>query len=325
MASRRVERSFAFVLSIFVHAAIVIALTVSVPIGVSRQMQPNTVVIDTVMIDETAVIAEMARIDADEQAEIQQREDEARQAREAAERLQRQQEDQQRQIQEEQDRLARLQREADEAELQAEQQAERDRIRLQQEADERAAQVERERVAAEERAAEEARIEQERIAAEERAAEEARLEAEREEAARLERERVAAEERAREEARIEAERQARIAAIEAETQQAIEAEQRARAARDSGLRDQWARAISDKVQRNWNRPPNVQVGLECVLIVTQLPNGDVTDVTIERCTANDPTIIRSLENAVRNASPLPRPPSAVPFERVVIITFRPDE
>jgi hypothetical protein len=59
--------------------------------------------------------------------------------------------------------------------------------------------------------------------------------------------------------------------------------------------------------------------------VTQLPNGEVVDVTINRCNTNDQTIIRSVENAVLNASPLPRPPSGQPFERVVIITFRPDE
>lgn len=320
MASRRAERSFAYVLSILVHAAIVIALTVSVPIGMSRQMQPNAVAIDTVMIDETAVIAEMARIDVEEQADILQREDEAREARETAERLERERVEAEQRVQEQQEALARIERERE----QAEQDAERERIRLQAEADEEARRL---------AALEEERLEAERIAEQERIAreqEEARIEAERQEqerieAERREQERIAAEERAREEARLEAERQARIAAIEAETARAIEAEQAARAARDSGLRDQWARAISDKVQRNWNRPPNVQVGLECVLIVTQLPNGDVTDVTIERCTANDQTIIRSLENAVRNASPLPRPPSAVPFERVVIITFRPDE
>jgi colicin import membrane protein len=79
------------------------------------------------------------------------------------------------------------------------------------------------------------------------------------------------------------------------------------------------------VQSRWNRPPSAQVGLECVLVVTQLPNGDVTDVTIDRCNTNDQTIIRSVENAVLTASPLPRPPAGVAFERVVIITFRPDE
>jgi colicin import membrane protein len=320
MASRRAERSFAFVLSILVHAAIVIALTVSVPIGMSRPMQPNAVAIETVMIDESAVAAEMARIEAAEQAEIQQREDEARQAREAAERLERERVAAEQRVQEQQAELARIQRERE----QAEQDAESERIRLQAEADEEARRL---------AAVEEERREAERIAEQERIAreqEEARLEAERREqerieAERREQERIAAEERAREEARIEAERQARIAAIEAETQRAIEAEQQARAAIDSGLRDQWARAISARVQLYWTRPPIAQVGLECVVIVTQLPNGDVTDVMIERCNPNEPTIIRSVENAVLNASPLPRPPNGVPFERVVRITFIPDE
>ena len=77
MASRRAERSFAFVLSILVHTAIVLALTFSVPLGVTRQAPPNVVMIDTVLVDESAVAAEMARIEAEEEAEIQRREDEA--------------------------------------------------------------------------------------------------------------------------------------------------------------------------------------------------------------------------------------------------------
>lgn len=297
-------------LSILVHAAIVVALTFSIPLGVSRQVQPNAVVIETVLVDETAVIAEMARIESEQQAVVDQREDEARLAREQSERLLREQEEQE---QRQRDEEVRIQRETEEAL----QRAETERIRLAREAE---ALAEQERIDAEQRA------EQERV---EREAEAARIEAERqrelEEAARLERERLAAEERAREEARIEAERQARIAAIEAETQRAIEAEQQARAAQDSGLRDQWARAISDRVRRYWNQPPNVAVGLECVLEVTQLPNGVVVGVEIERCNTTDQTIIRSVENAVLNASPLPGPPGNVAFERVIIITFRPDE
>jgi TolA protein len=317
MASRRAERSFAFVLSILVHAAIVVALTFSIPLGVSRQAQPNAVVIETVLVNETAVIAEMARIDAEQQAVVEQREDEARLAREESERLLREQEEEQQRLRDEE---ARIQRETEEAL----QRAENERIRLAQEAEALAEQVERDRIAAEQLA------EQERIAAEQRAEQEriereAERQRELEEAARLERERVAAEERAREEARIEAERQARIAAIEAETQRAIEAEQQARAAQDSGLREQWGRAIEDRVRRYWNPPPNVAVGLDCVLEVTQLPNGVVVDVEMQRCNTTDQTIIRSIENAVLNASPLPGPPGNVAFERTIIIIFRPDE
>jgi colicin import membrane protein len=306
MASRRVERSFAFALSIAVHAAIVVALTFSVSLGDSRPTQQVVIPIDTIMVDESAVRAEMARLEAEEQARIRAQEEAERRAREEADRARREQEEQQRE-------LDRIRQEREQAELAAEQ----ERIRLEAEAQARAEQEreqlriqEEERIA---REAEEARIEAERL-------EQQRLEAE-----RLERERIAEEERRREEERREAERLARIAAIEAETQRAIAAEQAARAAADAGLRDQWARQISDKVQRNWRRPPNVEVGLECALEVTQLPNGEVINVTTDRCNTNDQTIIRSIENAVANASPLPPAPPGVAFDRFVIITFRPDD
>lgn len=312
MASRRTDRQLAFVLSIVGHAAIVAALTFSIPLGINRPPAgPIVVPIDTVMINEAAIEAEMARIEAEEEAER------IRQVEEA-ERVRQQQEAEQRE-------LERIRQEREAAELAAE----RERVRLEAEAAaerERLVILEREREEAERRAEQE-RIERERQEAErlaaERAAEEERRRQE-EERRRLEEERLAAERAAEEERlRREAEERARREAVEAEIARAIAAEQEARAARDAGLRDQWARAISDRVALYWIRPPNVSSELECVLVVTQLPNGEVVNVTIDRCNTSDGNIIRSIENAVLNASPLPQPPRGVAFERVVRITFSP--
>jgi colicin import membrane protein len=289
MASRRTDQHLAFALSIFGHAAIVAALTFSIPLGRTRPSAGEIVVpIETVMINEAAIEAEIARMEAAEEAER------IRQAEEA-ERVRQQQEAEQREL---------------------------ERIRLEREAAEQAAELERQRVEVE------AAAERERLLILEREREEAERLAEQE---RLERERLQAEriaaEQAAEEARLrrEAEERARREAVEAEIARAIAAEQEARAARDAGLRDQWARAISDRVALYWIRPPNVSSELECVLIVTQLPNGDVVNVTVDQCNTNDGNIIRSIENAVLNASPLPQPPRGVAFERVVRITFRPDD
>jgi TolA protein len=297
MASRRRQRQYAIGLSVLVHVAIAVALIFSIPLpGRHRPAgPPNVIPIDTVMIDEAALDAEIARIDADEQAEIR------RQAEEEAAR--------QEEIRLQQEELDRVQREREQevARLEAEQKAAED-ARVVREAEAAS-------LAAEKKAAEEQRLERE--------AEEARIEAEKQAA---EQARLEAEHKAAEEARIAAEREAaRRQAVQDEIDRAIAAERADQAARDSGLRDQWALAIGRKVERYWNRPPNVDPNLECVLVVTQLPDGSVIEVTIDRCTTSDQNIIRSVENAVLNASPLPPRPNGVSFERQIRITFTPTE
>ena len=82
--------------------------------------------------------------------------------------------------------------------------------------------------------------------------------------------------------------------------------------------------IEDKIERYWNRPPSAVVGLDCLLEVNQIPGGDVVSVSVGQCNG-DATVIRSLENAVLQASPLPEPPVASLFERVINVRFKPDE
>lgn len=296
MASRRLQRQYAFVLSVLAHAAIVAMLTFSVSLsGPQAPPAGNIVPVNSVLIDSTAVNEEIARIEAEEAAA-------------EAERI-RQQEAEEAARQEEIARQERIAREQEAAEQAAREEA----IRIQQEAEE-AVRLAEERRLEEERLAEERRLEEERLA---------ELERQRQEEERRQREEE--ERRQREEAaRLAAER-AELERVEADIQAAIDAERQAREARDSGLRAQWAAAIGDRVGLYWTKPPNAGVGLECVVIVTQLPNGEVVNVDVESCNRNDANIIRSVENAVLNASPLPPPPRGVPFERVVRITFSPTD
>jgi colicin import membrane protein len=62
-----------------------------------------------------------------------------------------------------------------------------------------------------------------------------------------------------------------------------------------------------------------------VINVVQLPTGDVFDAKVDdrRCNGDD-AVKRSIEAAVRRASPLPKPPSAAVYERNLIVTFKPD-
>jgi colicin import membrane protein len=184
---------------------------------------------------------------------------------------------------------------------------ERDRLAEQQRVKE---QAERDKAEAVKREQEKAAQEKAAKAAQEKAAQEAREKQAKEDAARKQKEAAAAKEKAR----LDAETQ-REAALEA---QRMEAER-------SGVMDEYIRQIQDKIARNWNQPLSVKPGLECVIRVVQLPTGDVFDAKVDpaHCNADD-AVKRSIEDAVRRASPLPKPPSQAAFDRNLIVTFRPD-
>lgn len=88
------------------------------------------------------------------------------------------------------------------------------------------------------------------------------------------------------------------------------------------LRSQYVRLIEQKVERNWLRPVTSTSSMSCEVIVTQTSLGDVTDVSLKKC-ANDLAFQRSIERAVRKASPLPPPPSPEVFDREIHFTFKP--
>lgn len=273
MASPRAKRIVAFWLSVLGHALIVVALTFSVSLQSPERPLGTIIPIETVMVDQAALDARAAEIEAARQAEI-------RREREEAQRIER--EERQRQEQAEADAREKIR-------LEAERRAEEERL---------------------------ARLEEERRQQE---AEQARQrEAERQ--AQLEREREEAERRRREE---ELARQQQAAA--AEVAASLAAEREAEAARNSGALDQWIAAIANKVQARWIEPPNVPADLECLVAVTQLPTGEVTAVSVRSCSTNAENIIRSVENAVHSASPLPRPSVPSLYQRNIVIRFVPGD
>ena len=116
--------------------------------------------------------------------------------------------------------------------------------------------------------------------------------------------------------RIKAER-------EAELQRALSAEEdRRKASRLAGLGAQWAQAIQARVQRAWIRPPSAKAGLDCLVIVTQVPGGTVVRAEVRSCNG-DEAVKQSIEAAVFRASPLPPPPDPALFERTLELRFRP--
>lgn len=204
-----------------------------------------------------------------------------------------------------------------------------EQARLREEAAARAADEERQRREEEERLRREeadrkAREEAEREAREE-AERKAREEAERkarEEAERKERE--AAERRAREEAERQRAEAARQAELERQLRDALLAEEERAGAIDAGLLDQYVVLIQQKVERNWNRPPGVAPGIVCQVTARQTRNGEVLSVRVESCAGGD-ALVRSIEQAVLKASPLPPPPDPSLFDPNLRFPFKTEE
>jgi len=88
------------------------------------------------------------------------------------------------------------------------------------------------------------------------------------------------------------------------------------------LRSQYVKLIEQKVERNWLRPATVKKGQSCDVYVTQTILGDVISVKLLQCDSN-PAFQRSIERAVRKASPLPPPPTPDVFDREIRFTFKP--
>ncbi|MFA5529623.1 MAG: cell envelope integrity protein TolA [Thiohalomonadaceae bacterium] len=174
-------------------------------------------------------------------------------------------------------------------------------------------QEQRERKAAE--AAETKRLadlkaEQQRVAAEKAAIEKQRAE-EAKKVAELERQRKLAEER---------DKAARAAALKAKLDAEAKALEREQASLNSRLKAEYVDLIANKVSRNWLRPAGTSGSVDCQVFVRQLPGGEVVDVRLLQ-SCGSPALDRSVEAAVRKASPLPAPPTPDVFDREIKFRF----
>jgi len=191
-------------------------------------------------------------------------------------------------------------------------QAEREVQAKQQEEDRKRAEQERQQEAA--------LAEEKRLADEQQKKAQEKAEAERKAREAVEAKKRAEEKRLEEEKKVE---QQANAQREADLRQSLDQELRQDAARSSGALASWQSQITARIQRAWLKPPSARPGIECVLYVTQVPGGEVTNVRIGTCNG-DQAVRESIEAAVYRASPLPPPPDPTLFERSLVITFRPD-
>ena len=199
-------------------------------------------------------------------------------------------------------------------------QAEKEAQAKQQEEDQKRADQEKQQEAAlvEEKAAQEKRDEEKRLADEQAKKAQEKADAERKaaDAKKKAEEKRLADEKQKADQQAEADR-------EADLRRSLDQELRQDAARSSGALASWQSQITARIQRAWLRPASARSGIECVLNVTQVPGGEVTNVRIGTCNG-DQAVRESIEAAVYRASPLPPPPDPSLFERSLVITFRPD-
>jgi colicin import membrane protein len=177
----------------------------------------------------------------------------------------------------------------------------------------------------EDRLVQERKVAEEKVAAEKTAAEQkVREEAERKKREQEAEAKKVAEARKRADEKRKADEQKQAQQRESELRKSLEQEEHAAALRSSGALASWLGQIANRIQRAWIRPPSAKPGLDCMVYVTQVPGGEVTNVRVGECNG-DAAVRQSIESAVLRASPLPPPPDPSLFDRNLEIRFIPAE
>jgi colicin import membrane protein len=185
--------------------------------------------------------------------------------------------------------------------------------------------------AAQEAAAAAAAKAEARRKAEEQAAHEAKLAAERKAREEAERKAEAAALKAKQEAAREQQLLAQqMKAEQAERQRAadlqsqLQAEEKLDALEHGPAMAEYVALIAARITRAWIRPPSAQPGLKCIVRLTQIPGGEITNVQVQSCNGDEATR-QSVETAAYRASPLPAPPDPALFQPNITVTFAPDQ
>ena len=99
------------------------------------------------------------------------------------------------------------------------------------------------------------------------------------------------------------------------------ARQLAATARDKALTE-YVNRIRAAVRQRWILPLDLQGNPQCIFQVVQLPTGEVIDARLTKSSGNA-AYDEAVHRAILASSPLPLPPSGVPFYRELELTFRP--
>ena len=94
---------------------------------------------------------------------------------------------------------------------------------------------------------------------------------------------------------------------------------------NSSKRSEYSVALMNAILRQWTRPESVRLGQVCQVLIRQLPGGEVVDVQVSPSCPYDDLGRRSVEAAVRKASPLPYAGFEDVFVRDPVLKFRAED
>jgi colicin import membrane protein len=96
--------------------------------------------------------------------------------------------------------------------------------------------------------------------------------------------------------------------------QEIASEETAHNAGLASALQKWKALIEIKIHNNWTPPPSTPDNLSCIVEVTQVPGGTVTNAQVPSCNGDD-AVVQSIITAVYRSSPLPGPPDPSLFDQ----------
>ncbi len=90
------------------------------------------------------------------------------------------------------------------------------------------------------------------------------------------------------------------------------------------LKEVYISNIASAVKLNWKTKSRISDKAECIISITQTPNGNVSSVKLHDCNKYATKIFKkNAEKAVYRSEPLPKPPVKELFERKIDFIFKP--
>lgn len=108
---------------------------------------------------------------------------------------------------------------------------------------------------------------------------------------------------------------------QAELQRKEVREREERERRSKGVVKRHVAMIAQKIERNWRQPLDAPSKLQCKIDIVLLPSGNVVSVKVVESSGHL-SFDRSVETAVRRASPLPVPADSVIFKQFEVMRLR---
>ena len=112
---------------------------------------------------------------------------------------------------------------------------------------------------------------------------------------------------------------------EAELRRQLADEEHVSAVQSGPLRDQYIARLRNRIQSAWIKPPSARVGLDCLVQVTQVPGGEVTDAQVTQCNGDAAVAPIDRECRVSRLAAAGSARSGTCSSETLSFRFKPDE